>query len=362
MLLTDPQWQRRVAADTQGHLPHALADVPALLDELARRLERPRLAGLLAPSVNGPLNAWVRACARQGASTKPAQLWRVAPAHRPAPLDKVLRAHRRDTASAPPVLPSAAQHSFGQGLAHARAYATEHGHLCATTKERKNGFDLGQWLARQRAAGPDLAPGHAAALAALDEWWNPPWPLAWQSRYYEARAQTCPGTVLAPELGFPGAPRVLRRWLYAQCEAWASLHPRQQQLLAGIGVTAEQAALAISQRTAPANTPAAGHERPSPAETLLPGVLGLARAYTAEHGHLCPAPGDHRDGFPLGAWLTGLRRQARRGTVPQAPLLTAIDPWWNPPWPLTWQRRYGSVRTHTRSEGPLDPTTGSTDL
>ncbi|MFI9159028.1 helicase associated domain-containing protein [Kitasatospora aureofaciens] len=148
MLLTDPQWQRGVAADTQGHLPHALADVPALLDELARRLERPRLAGLLAPSVNGPLIAWVRACARQGASTKPAQLWRVACAHRPAPLDKLLRAHRKDATTTPPVLPSTAQQGFEQGFGRARAHAAEHGHLCVTAKRSKNGFDLGQWLAR----------------------------------------------------------------------------------------------------------------------------------------------------------------------------------------------------------------------
>ncbi|MEU4303871.1 helicase associated domain-containing protein, partial [Kitasatospora aureofaciens] len=88
-----------------------------------------------------------------------------------------------------------------------------------------------------------------------------------------------------------------------------------------------------------------------------------ARSHPRSVDGECPTTGwNFSDGFPLGAWLTGLRRQARRGTVPQAPLLTAIDPWWNPPWPLTWQRRYGSVRTHTRSEGPLDPTTGSTDL
>ncbi|MET4644427.1 hypothetical protein ABID95_004176, partial [Streptomyces atratus] len=32
--------------------------------------------------------------------------------------------------------------------------------------------------------------------------------------------------------------------------------------------------------------------------------------------------------------------------------LTTIDPWWNPPWPILWQRSYHHAHTH-----PQHPTT-----
>ncbi|MGW0538669.1 helicase associated domain-containing protein [Streptomyces sp. NPDC003032] len=53
------------------------------------------------------------------------------------------------------------------------------------------------------------------------------------------------------------------------------------------------------------------------------------------------------DGFPLGRWLNDQRQQARRDTTPSArhQALTAIDPWWNPPWDLAWQRTYTRART-----------------
>jgi hypothetical protein len=28
--------------------------------------------------------------------------------------------------------------------------------------------------------------------------------------------------------------------------------------------------------------------------------------------------------------------------------LTTIDPWWNPPWPILWQRAYHHAHTHRR--------------
>jgi hypothetical protein len=59
------------------------------------------------------------------------------------------------------------------------------------------------------------------------------------------------------------------------------------------------------------------------------------------------------EGFALGRWLNKQRYRIRqKGTTPAAHALTAIDPWWNPPWGITWQRAYHHARTQ-----PHTPTT-----
>jgi hypothetical protein len=72
--------------------------------------------------------------------------------------------------------------------------------------------------------------------------------------------------------------------------------------------------------------------------------LAHATAYAAHHGHLA-APVDHvHDDFPLGRWLATQRARAARLTKERTAALTALDPWWNPPWPITWQRTYQAAR------------------
>ncbi len=118
-------------------------------------------------------------------------------------------------------------------------------------------------------------------------------------------------------------PPTQRTWLRLQRTHYADLHPDQQRLLADIGLTRE-----------------AAHARPlSPyAET----AVEHARAYAAAHHTLAVTYSTVHDGFPLGRWLNDQRQQARRDTTPPArhQALTAIDPWWNPPWDLAWQRAY----------------------
>ncbi|MFJ8449077.1 helicase associated domain-containing protein [[Kitasatospora] papulosa] len=97
---------------------------------------------------------------------------------------------------------------------------------------------------------------------------------------------------------------------------------------------------------------------------LRPGfetALAHARAWHAEHGHLA-APRDTRnDGYPLGAWLFSQRNRAKqraRAGLPPSPHLTeltAIEPWWNPPWDLHWQRNYYRARNHVEAGRPFDP-------
>jgi len=85
-----------------------------------------------------------------------------------------------------------------------------------------------------------------------------------------------------------------------------------------------------------------------------------ARNYADHHGHLA-APTDEMIGdFAFGRWLTNRRRTARdraeqqHDTDPTDTALTAIDPWWNPPWPIGWQRLYYTARTYAEASITLD--------
>ncbi|MEU6236224.1 helicase associated domain-containing protein, partial [Kitasatospora sp. NPDC047058] len=111
---------------------------------------------------------------------------------------------------------------------------------------------------------------------------------------------------------------------------WPVLHPQQQQLLTRIGITT--AAASVPQR--PGRNP--------------PG-LKHATAHAAAHGHLAVATHATCDGFPLGRWLIAQRAKARSGRLSPATqqALTALDPWWNPPWDFAWQRIYQRVRADT---------------
>ncbi|MFC9337439.1 Helicase associated domain protein [Streptomyces sp. NPDC057020] len=76
--------------------------------------------------------------------------------------------------------------------------------------------------------------------------------------------------------------------------------------------------------------------------------LAHAAAYATAHGHLA-APVDHHDpetGFALGRWLATQRKRAAHLTPARTNALTGIDPHWNPPWPLTWQRTYHAASHH----------------
>ncbi|MFE4925212.1 hypothetical protein [Streptomyces sp. NPDC056661] len=75
---------------------------------------------------------------------------------------------------------------------------------------------------RQARRGLPPSP-HLAELAVIDPWWNPPWPIPWQRAYHHAHTH-------------PQHPTT-RHWLDRQRRAWPLLHPHQQQLLTGIGIT-----------------------------------------------------------------------------------------------------------------------------
>ncbi|EWS89733.1 LOW QUALITY PROTEIN: hypothetical protein SSIG_07844, partial [Streptomyces filamentosus NRRL 11379] len=222
-------------------------------------------------------------------------------------------------------------------LAHARAYAAAHHTLAVAYSTVHDGFPLGRWLNDQRQQARREATPNARhqALTTIEPWWNPPWELAWQRAYTRARTtQTRPH----------GVPADVRAWTTAQRTAWDRLRPEQQKLLTEAGIT-------------PGSENAAGQRcRTSRVYPLSPG-LAHARAYALAHGHLSPSADTHHDSFPLGRWLVETRRKARQGQL--APItnlaLTAIDPWWNPPWPSVWQRTYQQTKLAYRTGQPYSP-------
>ncbi|MFF4088828.1 Helicase associated domain protein [Streptomyces nigra] len=233
------------------------------------------------------------------------------------------------------------QARFEAALKHARAYAAEHGHLAVSGKSvRYQGYPLGAWLTsqRNRARRAPSATKRSLALDAIDPWWNPPWPLAWQRAYAHVRRLVQSGQQLDASVGFPRIDAELARWLSQQRAAPQSLHPEQQRLLAEIGVLAEHS------EKPPASV---GDDQAADAAGTMPDAgLTSARCFAAEHGHLAAASDYLHNGYPLGRWLASQRMQDSRharssgGPWPRGQLLAALDPWWNPPWHYSWQRRY----------------------
>ncbi|MFE5010056.1 Helicase associated domain protein [Streptomyces sp. NPDC056696] len=82
----------------------------------------------------------------------------------------------------------------------------------------------------------------------------------------------------------------------------------------------------------------------NPRQQAFDRALAHAVAYAARHGHLAAPVDEIHDGFPLGRWLATQRTRAETLTDQRAPALTALDRWWNPPWPITWQRAYHAAR------------------
>ncbi|MBW8738504.1 MAG: Helicase associated domain protein [Streptomyces turgidiscabies] len=180
------------------------------------------------------------------------------------------------------------QKAFERGLAHAALYAARHGHLAAPSGHVHDGFPLGRWLATQRARAGQLAEERAAALAALDRWWNPPWPLTWHRAYHAARQQT--------EQAAAG------EWPKAQAAQADALHPGQRRLLADLGVALPAASGSGSQ----------DHRQPARERSFQRG-LRAARVFRQREGHL-NVPQRHieqtEDGdVRLGQWLSNIRRR-----------------------------------------------------
>ncbi|MGW8569775.1 Helicase associated domain protein [Streptomyces niveus] len=83
--------------------------------------------------------------------------------------------------------------------------------------------------------------------------------------------------------------------------------------------------------------------------------LAHAAAYAARHGHLAAPVDEVQDSFPLGRWLATQRTRAHHLTAVRTAALTTLDPWWNPPWSMTWQRNYHAARQQRKQNVAASP-------
>ncbi|MFI8991566.1 Helicase associated domain protein [Streptomyces antimycoticus] len=184
------------------------------------------------------------------------------------------------------------QQAFDRGLAHAAAYAARHGHLVPPVDYVHDDFPLGRWLATQRSRADDLSPQRVSALAALDQWWNPPWPTTWQRGYHTA-LRGMAETKTASKAG---------EWLESQRMRADDLHPAQRRLLNEVELDLPDAP---TFSTKSSQLPAR--------ERAFQRGLAAARAFREREGHL-DVPQRHIEdveGQPvrLGQWLSNLRRR-----------------------------------------------------
>ncbi|MCI4145779.1 MULTISPECIES: Helicase associated domain protein [unclassified Streptomyces] len=362
-LLASRPLQHRTVAESGGHLPYRLGDLPGLLAEVADQLGRPWLIRHLATLTHGPLFAWAHSCVHTRAAPTPAAqrtLWKVHSAHRPRPLSDLVP-HPPAADGTPPVAKPArrlrghslqAEEAFQTGLAQAHTYHQQHGHLAVPKEDTPADYPLGQWLANIRARHTRMPAHQAAALHALYPWWNAPWSTLWQRTWHQARVHAEAHGPLQPARGFPTTSYSLGEWLYLQCTRYPALHPEQQRLLTHIGLDAAAAAAARPRRR---NLKAGAEE-----------ALAHARSYAAEHDSLASVTAATvHEGFRLGQWLANQRNYQRTSYRPlpagRAQALAAIDPWWCPPWNLKWQRSYDRARSAADSR-PLRPGSSFIDL
>ncbi|MGA4837730.1 Helicase associated domain protein [Streptomyces sp. G45] len=240
--------------------------------------------------------------------------------------------------------------AWEEGLAAARAWAAEHGHLLAPFDATFRGHRVGIWLKNARAAArraqeleqrraEGLPVGSAtgalsaerrAQLDDIDPAWCPAWPVEWQRAFHLTRRHldtggtlpTSPGSVVhqGEDLG---------RWVRAQRLGWDRLTAAQQWLCEHV--------LGIE--------PAAEDERPRPRRTQADRWAlhyAAAQQYYRREGHLhvprahveriAVSGDDGRDQqehtLRLGSWISNQRSRAATLTPERVQQLTDIGMRW----------------------------------
>ncbi|MEV4744264.1 Helicase associated domain protein [Streptomyces sp. NPDC049555] len=99
-----------------------------------------------------------------------------------------------------------------------------------------------------------------------------------------------------------------------------------------------------------------------PGEEAWEAKLAALRSYRRSTGHLAPRQdavwGEGKVMMPIGQHMANLRRKGGLGKDPKrteqrAKQLAAIDPDWNCPWPLDWQRHYRVLADLVDADGHL---------
>ncbi|MBM4826627.1 Helicase associated domain protein [Streptomyces actuosus] len=245
--------------------------------------------------------------------------------------------------------------AWEEGLAAARGWAEEHGHLLAPLDATYQGYKVGIWLKNARAAarrsidreqrqaqGLPLMPTKAWVLSAerreqleeIDPAWCPAWTVGWQRAFHLTRQHLETGGRLATEPGdVVRQGEDLGRWVRAQRHGWDNLTTVQQWMCEHI--------LGIE--------PAAEDEKPKPRRTQADKWAlnyQAAKQYYEREGHLRvprkwveriviggDGSGDNsqnkqvRD-LKLGAWIANQRSRAATLTPERIDLLSAIGMRW----------------------------------
>ncbi|MFJ4851439.1 Helicase associated domain protein [Streptomyces sp. NPDC088733] len=227
--------------------------------------------------------------------------------------------------------------AFAEGLAAARGWAAEHGHLLAPTDATWQGHPIGQWLKNQRAAArrsTTAGAGKAArlererrqALEEIDPAWCPAWPVVWQRCFHLARIYYAAGGALPDRDGqLIVQGEDIGSWAQAQRTQWDTLTTVQQWLLTEVlGITA------ATEKRAPA--PRAAKPKRTRAQ-IWAANLTAARQYAEREGHL-NVPRSHVEdvagtGHALGVFIAN-QRARRTGLAPERIAeLTALGMRWS---------------------------------
>ncbi|MFJ3981267.1 DEAD/DEAH box helicase [Streptomyces fungicidicus] len=247
--------------------------------------------------------------------------------------------------------------AWEEGLAAARGWADENGHLLAPTDATHRGYRVGIWLKNARAAARKaqeieqrraeglpvgssagaLPEGRREQLEDIDPSWCPTWPVEWHRAFHLVRQHLAHGGELPTspsEVVHQGED--LGRWVRSVRYGWDKLTGVQQWLCAHI--------LGIQ--------PAAGKEKPTPRTSHADAwALNLAAAtqYYQREGHLhvprkhtetiaVNREPDNRDGesgggqeqreIKLGAWIGNQRSRAATLSPERIEQLSAIGMRW----------------------------------
>ncbi|MEU9646481.1 helicase associated domain-containing protein, partial [Streptomyces sp. NPDC048188] len=235
--------------------------------------------------------------------------------------------------------------AWEEGLAAARGWAAEHGHLLAPLDAAFHGYRVGIWLKNARAAARKaaeieqrrvegvpvgsstgaLSEVRREQLEDIDPSWCPTWPVEWQRAFHLVRLHldaghplpTSPGEVMhqGEDLG---------RWVRSVRLGWDSLTTVQQWMCEQV--------LGIE--------PAAEEEKPLPRRTQADKWAlnyEAARQFYEREGHL-QVPRKHVERIvvgedqerehKLGAWIGNQRSRAATLTPERVEQLSAIGMRW----------------------------------
>ncbi|TGB05596.1 DEAD/DEAH box helicase [Streptomyces sp. MZ04] len=199
-----------------------------------------------------------------------------------------------------------------RGLLHARHWASTHGHLAAPSNEMIGDFAFGRWLTNRRSsararAEQGLEPDPTdTALAELDPWWNPPWPITWQRLYYTARTYAEASITLddLPADFITDDDEPLGDWVRTQSTEFSTLHPDQLRLVTELGITP----IELPEDEPPQLTGRAARQ-----QRQFENGLTAVEAFRAREGHVHIRQRDtvivDGEEHKVGQWLNNLRKR-----------------------------------------------------